>query len=69
MVLEYFVVRKLMFSINDGLKDFANSGISDLYEYFKVNYNMNLEDYVSDFIGCDRGCTFVREVLNDFSEN
>jgi hypothetical protein len=41
-----------------------NSGeIREFALYLKSDFNLNLEDYVADFVGCSHGVIFTNKLL------
>ena len=70
LLTEYEVVKKMFYIIdNNEINDEEKTMIKEIYNYFSDHYEMNISNYVDDFIGCSRGCccasSIVENIVND----
>jgi hypothetical protein len=58
---EYLVVKHFFNTLYDEETEvfYSDKDLKDIYEYFLNMHSIKLEDYVSSFIGCSRGCNAV----------
>lgn len=69
MLTEYYVAKRLIENLGNGDGElFSRSTQKEIVKYFKKNHDIDLVDYVDDFIGCSMGCSIVQEKLSKLQE-
>jgi len=63
MLFEWYTVKKFVLSLNEEGPRMPYEKEIALLQYFKDVYNLDVCDYVGDFIGCSHSCTSVLRIL------
>lgn len=62
LLTEYMVAKKYITYIYDE-ETIIKEDFIEIRNYFIEKYDMKIEDYIGDFIGCSHGCGFVRKEI------
>lgn len=63
----YIILRKFIFTLESG-DPIDTELYSKFIESFEHTYDLKVEDYVADFIGCSQECGSVRDQISKFKE-
>ena len=66
MLTDHYVAKKLILSLNDDLPKFSSKEAIEIVDYFKM-WEINLADYVGDFIDCSYRCEEVATIINELN--
>lgn len=61
----YIVMKAIIEDIYDHTKQFNSDQIREFAEYIESDFNLNIRDYVTCFIGCSHGCSATMNDLCD----
>ena len=61
----YVLMKTIIEDIYDKTKQFNSDQIREFAEYIESDFNLNIRDYVTCFIGCSHGCSATMNDLCD----
>lgn len=61
----YTVMKAIIVDVYERTKQFNSDQIREFAEYIKDDFDLNLRDYVTCFIGCSQGCSATMNDLCD----
>ena len=65
MLIEMLVAERFMSSIQKYESHYyASDSIKDIYNYFKNYHDIELKEYIPDFINCSGGCESAKKELD-----
>lgn len=65
MLTDHYVAKKLILSLNDDdAPQFTAADAVEIVDYFKM-WEINLRDYIGDFIGCSHSCERVAKDIDE----
>lgn len=59
----YTVMKDIILDVYDQNMKYTSGEIREFALYLKSDFNLNLEDYVGDFVGCSHGIVFTNKLL------
>lgn len=65
---EFMLLQMIITDIYEETNIFTNKEIKEFIDYFEQYEETLIENYVSDFIGCSRGCCAVLQKLEHMKE-